>query len=81
MKKVLFRCIEQHINDGMLLMAARLLRQQEEFRDTYEYYYLFVRLMQQAFQMAQNIGPVNVDIYRELITLNFPHLKGGVFNE
>lgn len=81
MKKIVFRRINQLIKDGMLLMAANLLREQEEDRGTYEYYRLFALLYMQAFEMAQNIGPLSTSVYRALMFLNFPNLKGGVFKD
>lgn len=81
MKKVTFRHINQLIKDGMLLMAARLLKNEDKYSDTYEYYRLFALLYMQAFEMAQNIGPLSTEVYRELMFLNFPNLKGGVFKD
>lgn len=81
MKKIVFRRINQLIKDGMLLMAAKLLREQEDSRGTYEYFRLFALLYMQAFEMAQNIGPLSTPVYRELMFLNFPNLKGGVFKD
>ena len=81
MKKIEFHRINQLIKDGMLLMAAKLLREQEDSRGTYEYFRLFALLYMQAFEMAQNIGPLSTPVYRELMFLNFPNLKGGVFKD
>lgn len=81
MKKVVFRHINQLIKDGMLLMAARILKNEDKHRDTYEYYRLFTLLYMQAFEMVQNIGPLTTEVYREFMFLNFPDLKGGVFKD
>lgn len=73
MTNKIYKLIKQHIEDGLLLSACTLLKQQSI--DDIRYYELYTRLQAQAFRMVQSIGPLPYNTYLEILMLNFPRIS------